>query len=333
MQKSVVILGAAVLVAGVVAGGLWQNLRAERAHNRELAAQAAAMPPAPPVAPVEQPVMPVPVEPEAPAAAAPAAAAVVKKAEPAPSPAAAAAPPPADAANALAALNSPQGQDMMRTMMRSVMAQMYPDLAEEMDFTPEEASKFLDMLAEQMGSMGADSLGLLGGGQADPAAMQETQRKLLEQQEASEARIAATLGSKYPKWQEYQGTAAARQQVTQLGASLSAAGQPLTEAQTKSLTAALATATVETQREEREWAAGPGKNSQNLMLESVQRAADAQLKMVDVAAPHLNAQQLALYKREVEQQVKMIGAVMGLLGGQGGAAGQGQGQATAPAGR
>lgn len=325
MKKLVVVLGAGVLVAGIVAGGLWQNLRAQRAHNRELAAEAARVEPAPAV----QVAQPLPEAPEVPEAPAPAAAPVVAKAEPAAPPAA----PPAKAepaanANPLAAMfDNPQGQEMVRTMMRTVMARMYPDLAEAMDFTPEEASRFLDLLAEQQGSLGTESIAMLGGGMGDPAAMQETQRKLLAQQEANEAKLAAMLGSKYPRWEEYQSTAAARQQVNQISASLNAAGHPLSEAQSKALVAALATETAQAQRDEREWSRTGALQSKNMVAESVQRAGEAQMRMVDAAAPHLNAEQLALYRREVEQQVKMLGAVMGLLGG------QGQGSATAPAGR
>lgn len=325
MKKLVVVLGAGVLVVGIAAANLWQDLRAEREQNRQLAAQAVAVPaPGPPV-PVAPMSPPDPVAP--PSVALTAAAPTTASSEPEPPAPPAAAPasqePAADANPLAAALANPQATEFVRSMMSSMMAQMYPDLAEELDLSPEEAQKFLTLLASQQGDLGTQSLQLMTGGAGNPAAMQDLQRKLIEQQRAHEAEVARTLGSRYPRWQAYQATAAARQQVNQLGTALSAAGRPLSESKTQALVAAFARELEQAQKEEREWSESEAAlNSPNMIGESLQRAAESQRRTIDIAAPHLDAEQLALYRRQVEQTISMTGAMMGLMGGPGGTPGQ-----------
>jgi hypothetical protein len=329
MKKLVVVLGAGVLVVGIAAANLWQDLRAEREQNRQLAAQAAAVPaPGPPV-PVAPSSPPEPVAP--PAVALTADAPTAASSEPKPPAAAPATQGPAANANPLAAaLANPQANEFVRSMMSSMMAQMYPDLAEELDLSPEEAEKFLALLASQQGDLGTESLQLMTGGAGNPAATQDLQRKLIEQQRANEAEVARTLGSRYPRWQAYQATAAARQQVDQLSTALSAAGRPLSESKTQGLVAAFARELEQAQKEEREWSESDAAvNSPNMMAETLQRAAESQRRTIDIAAPHLDAEQLALYRRQVEQTISMTGAMMGLMGGAGGAPGQ---AGTAPGG-
>jgi hypothetical protein len=326
MKKLVVVLGAGVLVAGIAAANLWQDLRDEREQNRQLAAQAAAMPvPGPPQVPV--PPSPPPESVAPPSAALTAAAPTTARSEPeppAPPPAASASQAQGADANPLAtALANPQTTEFVRSMMSSMMAQMYPDLAEELDLSPEEAQKFLALLASHQGELGVESLQLMTGGMNNPAAMQDLQRQLAEQQRANEAEVARTLGSRYPRWQVYQATAAARQQVNQLSTALSAAGRPLSESKTQALVAAFAREQEQVQKEERDWSGSDAAlNSPNMIAESLQRAAESQRRTIDIAAPHLDAEQLALYRRQVEQTINMAGAVMGLMGGGGGAPGQ-----------
>jgi hypothetical protein len=318
MKKLVIVLGAGVIVAGIAAASLWQNLRSEREQNRQLAAQAAT----PVQPPAQVPLSPAP-EPVAPPAAADASASpAAAQGGPTPPAEPATQQPPADANALAAALANPQSKEIVRSMMSSVVAQMYPDLAEELDLSPAEAQKFLDLLAKHQGDLGAESLQLLAGGMSDPAAMQALQRKLTEQQRANEAEVAATLGSRYPKWQAYQATAAARQQVSQLSTALNAAGRPLSDTKTEALVAAFAREQEQLQKEERDWGeSAAAQNSPNMLAESLQRAAEAQRRSVDVAAPHLDSEQLALYRSQVEQTINMTGAMMGLMGGAPGQAG------------
>jgi hypothetical protein len=308
MKKLVLMLTAAVIMAGVVTTNLWLNLRAEHAKAEALAARVAAaesarlsqtsMPPSP--------VMPVAAALNPQTVAAPAAIAV----PPAPQQSAAeAGKTPMNAV--LKAMITPEGQDATRIMMRGVMTQMYPDIEQELGLTPQEKQQLFDLLAMD----GQESAALMLSGGQDPAATRELQRKLVEAQRAQEAKLAALLGSKYPKWEDYQSTVAARQQVDQLRRTLGASGNPLNDAQANQLVAAFAAEQRRSNKEIRAWSISAAAiNSPNMMQESMQRSVATQGRLVDVAAPILDSAQLERYRRQVEQQASMLRATMGMLG-------------------
>lgn len=308
MKKIPVALAALVLVAGILGAYLWQDLREQRRVGGELAGRVAALESAPaPIAPAPQAAAP-----EAPATA------VV----PQPAPAAVAAPPAsrpaarepgkAPAAAMLEAMTgTAQGQEFLRTMM----AQMYPDVAEEVGLTAAETDKLFALISGQQGTMTADSIALMTG-TADAAATRELQRKVVEGQRAQERELQSLLGSRYSKWEEYQGVAAARQQVNQLRSTLATTGNPLSDAQVDSLVTAFAAQQARLAKEEREWAnSAAAIDSPNMMQETMQRTLQGQRKLLDVAAPHLDAAQLAQYRRQVEQQERVLEATMGFMGG------------------
>jgi hypothetical protein len=222
-------------------------------------------------------------------------------------------------AGMLEAMQSPQGRELTRNMMRSVMSQMYPDIATELDLTAEETGRLFDLLVKQQEELSADSMGLLTGG-GNPAAMQDIQRRIVEKERAHEQELSAMLGSKYAKWEQYQSTAAARQQVSQLRTTLAASGNPLSEAQEKSLVAAFAREQGRIEREEREWMrSSAALSSPNMLQESVKRQVDGMRRQVELAAPILDASQLSQFRRQVDQQASMVGAMLGMMGGQGAA--------------
>jgi hypothetical protein len=191
------------------------------------------------------------------------------------------------------------------------MAQMYPDIEQEMGLTRQEKEKLFDL----MSSEGLDSADLLLADTQDPAARREVQRKMVESTRTQEAKLAALLGSKYPKWADYQSTAAARQEVDQLRRALSASGNPLSDAQSAQLVAAFADKRKRSDKENRDWSTSSAAiDSPDMMQEMMQREADSQLRLVDVAAPILDAAQMSRYKRQVEQQAAMLRATMGLMG-------------------
>ncbi len=75
--------------------------------------------------------------------------------------------------------------------------------------------KFYVLLGKQAADSVGDAMGLLGGGSG--AAAQEAGRKMVEKQLANDKAMAALLGGRYPQWEEYQGTMAARQQCPSCG--------------------------------------------------------------------------------------------------------------------
>lgn len=312
MNKTVIVVATLATAAGIVAVYQTLQLRSEREQNRELLARVATLESARPLQQtMALPAAPAitPEDPAAPAGQAVAPPAARKPAE--------------RAANPLMAgmqqmMNSPEGQEFTRSMTRAMLPQMYPDLAKELNLTPAEAEKLFDLLAKHQNDLGMESMGLLGGGPQDPAAMQDMMRKVDEKQRANEAELAAALGSKYPQWQEYQSTQAARQEVNQLREALSSTDTPLTAAQSKSLITAFTTEQKRIDQEQRVAASSTARNSPNMMDDELQRATDHQRRFVDVAANHLTATQLEEYKRHVDQQQDMMRTMMRAMGGMGG---------------
>lgn len=303
-------LGIATVAVATLAIKLWPELGRQREANAELVARVEALEAATvvPVAPA--------VTPTEPPATAPAV--QVAAVQPAPRPTAQ---PATNAQNPMAqmleAMQGPQGQNLMSSMMRSMMSQMYPDVGTELDMTAEQVDQLFNLLAKQQGELSADSMALLTGGANDPAAAQAAQRRLTEKQRAHEQEVAAMLGGKNAKWKEYQSTAAARLQVTELRGKLATSGHPLSEAQEKSLVTAFARETAGAEQEMNAFMESPAAaSSPNMMREAMKQALDSQRKLVDVAAPILDANQLREFKRQVEQQASMLDSMMGMTGGQ-----------------
>jgi hypothetical protein len=310
MKKVAGVLAVAVVVAGVAAVHFWQELGAERKKAGELATREAALKAAPPV-PFA---VPLPLAPVAPAV-------VAGSPQPVAASAAFTTPPvnkqPAKGAarspmqGILDSMATPEGQDAMRTMMRGMMEQAYPDIEQELGLNAQEKQKLFDLLSD----VEADSADLALNVPKDPAARREVQRKMVEAERKQEAKLSALLGSKYPKWEEYQSTSQARQQVEQLRRTLSATGNPLSEAQSGQLVTAFAAEQKRTDKETRDWSRSPAAiNSPDMMQETVQRAADAQNRLVDVAAPVLTLAQLERYKQQVAQQAAILRATMSMMG-------------------
>src|SRR5690606_30105546 len=120
------------------------------------------------------------------------------------------------AAGILQAMQSPQGQDFTRTMMRGMMAQMYPDIAEEMNISQEEEDPLYNRRYRRQLALAAASQALMGGNVHGPAARQEEQPPLKEKQQELERKLAAHLDRKHDQWEENRYTAAEKQQVSQL---------------------------------------------------------------------------------------------------------------------
>lgn len=320
MKKPVLVLAAGVVLAGSVATYLWLDLRATREQGVALAArlsalesgqhQAVSVPPAPVSQALEpQTAVAVPVV------------AAVQSVAPAPPQVPATPQPAASVANAPAAamLQAPQGQDFTRSMMRNVMSQMYPDVQKELGLTAAETERLFTLLSGDEDDLIGDSMRLMSGNlTADERKALE--KKLVDSERIQEEKVAALLGSRYPKWQEYQATSAARQQVSALRTTLSYSGNPLSKTQEEALVTAFAAKQSRAMKEERDSMNSTVTLLENPMQESMQAALKAQREMVDVAAPHLNAEQLALFRRQVQQQEQMMSATMGMLDGKSDAA-------------
>lgn len=191
-------------------------------------------------------------------------------------------------------LTSTEGREFTRAMLRLNMDRQYPDAARELGLDEEELDKLFNLLANRMADQQVAR-------RADGAAPDGVSR---EQRESSyEREVAAQLGDRYPRWQQYQQTLGERRAEdwkrlagAQLRSAISAADQPVGEAQFQSLQAALA---AEESRFNQEVRFQPGLEQQ------VQRMSALNRRLVDVASAHLDAAQLERYRRHLQQQEEM----------------------------
>lgn len=319
MRKLVTGLGLAFLAIAIVGVHLWREVRTERERNMQLEARVAELQPA-------QAVLSTPAVTLA-SVSAPSVAAAPDTPSTAASPAPARSP--TSGASTFVAeiqqsLNTPEGQEFTRTMMRMSLELQYADLAKELNLSAEEVGKLLDLLAKQTTDVGTDSANLQSDSTRDRAAREQAARQLAEKEQAYEAEAAALLGSNYPKWKEYQRTAAVRQreayerqQLDQLRNAVSSSSDPLGDTQFQALNTALA---AEQKRID--------QDSRGLtMQEQVRRLDESNRRLMDVAAGHLNSVQLERYRRHLEQQQEMARAMMGAMGAVGA---QGQVSAGSP---
>jgi hypothetical protein len=311
MRKLVALLAAGVLMAGTATLVIWFQLRAERERGAELAARASA----PESAEVAQmvaagPALQAPADPsDVTAAPTRAPAPPLRSSLPESSATAAVLPPKATPAIAASAADPISG------MMKSMMRQMYPDLAAELDLSPAQAEQFLELFISQQAQNGTQFIGLMGGGSMDAAQRQRLQQQMVDKERADEGELRKVLGSKYPRWEEYQSIAEARQQVNQLRTALATGGKPLTEPQSQALVAAFAADASRSRDDERAWmATDAARNSPNLMRERMQRQIEGQRRLVDLAAPHLDGTQLEHFRRQNEQAVIMATSMLGMMG-------------------
>jgi len=312
MKKLVVVLVVAAAGLGVAAIYLLQQLNDERRQNADLQARVQTMESLQQAAAAaSQPTAPAP---QVDATPVPAAATATATAATPP----AAKRPAADVmAGAKEILSSPEGRGMVQPMMRAMLAQQYPDLAKELGISQAQADKLLDTIVRQQLDLSADSMDLIAGGNPDAAQLQEIQRKTQERQRQNEAELSSMLGNKYPQWQEYQTTLAARQQISQLNTVLTASGAPLSDAQSKQLTAALGAEQKRINQEQGGTAIPTGKTREETLDLQLQRISDNNRRLADAASGVLTSAQLDSYRKMLERQENLQRNLIRAMGGQG----------------
>jgi hypothetical protein len=333
MKKLVPMLMVVLAAVTIAAVYLWQELSDVRRQTSELqthvsglqsARLAAAAAPGSPAA--VQPAGTLAAPPTLPAASGTAPPAVAAPAEKKPT----------DALASLAQqmLGTPEGQEMLKTQLRMMLPQQYPGIGMELGLSPAETEKLFDMLVKQQVNSAGIGLNILGGGSQDAAAMRETRRKAEELQRANQAELAAMLGDKMPKYEEYQKTLPLRQQVTQLQAALGTGNNALSDAQGKQLIAALAAEQSQIQRERNNTPRPPQqgpRDQQALIEQQLERAAEDNRRMVNAARAHLNPQQLDSYRQMLEQRQNLQRTLTRSISSQMGDQGTPNGQPGAPA--
>ena len=128
-------------------------------------------------------------------------------------------------------LRDPEYRDAMLAQQKMGLRRSNPNVARDLDLTPDQADRLFSTLAEQqMRAMENHGPADVGREQPDAAKMQEFHRKAMEQQSANEAELKRVLGeAKFREWQEYQSMAGVRWEADRVRASLANAGMPLDE--------------------------------------------------------------------------------------------------------
>lgn len=201
-------------------------------------------------------------------------------------------------------------RDVRLAKRRARLPGMYPGLGRWLELTPEQENELFDLLAK-LGAEREDAM-------LDPEKLRDQVSQkgaatiLLTQSQASDPELAALLGNKYPKFQEYQQANTVHKQVNQLQGMFNSGADTLTNAQIQSLTKALVT---EKLRIDQEQGLLPppafGQDSTDLIK---QRIVESNRRLLQVAALQLSPRQLEGYRKLIEHQQEAEDAFLDLAG-------------------
>lgn len=192
----------------------------------------------------------------------------------------------------------------------------YPGLVQELGLSERDADQLFDLLAQNQVDTQAEAAELQArfGNSPDQAARAEINRlqqaAQQERQRELNQRIASTLGpAGYQQYQDYQQARPVRNRVQSIATTFNGYGQPLTEGQMKSMTAAL----VDFEKRDREERQAMARNAQGAtpearaqrQEESRRRQESFNMRMLDAIAPHLSARQVATMRSDFEEQAEL----------------------------
>jgi hypothetical protein len=130
-------------------------------------------------------------------------------------------------------MDSEAGRRFMRTQMRGSIRRLYQDVGRELDLTSEQASKLMDLMADQQTQGFANR-------RQQPTDRAAAMQAYKESQERTNKEIAALIGdSKMAEWNAYQQTLPQRSQVDSVGQQLDNWGMPLSGDQRSQLVTAM----------------------------------------------------------------------------------------------
>jgi len=135
-----------------------------------------------------------------------------------------------------ALLRDPEYREAMLSQQKMGLRQSNPNLARDLELTPEQADRLYSTLAEQQMRQMENTTPWTWGEQPDQAKLQEFQRKMVEQQAANDNELKRVLGdAKFREYQEYQSLSGVRWEADRVRTTLANAGVPLDENLTKPL--------------------------------------------------------------------------------------------------
>jgi ribosomal protein L16 Arg81 hydroxylase len=213
-------------------------------------------------------------------------------------------------------MEDPRMKKMIRDQQRGMLGQMYDPLISKMSLTPEEASKFKDMIADNM-AKATESAGSLFGGSSSNRT--EAVQRMVADQKVLDDQIRGFLGEdRYAQYRDYQDTVGERTQLNMF--KQQSEGAALTEAQTEQLLTFM--------KEEKQTAmaasgfpaSGPGQDEAGLQAMMSEEAGNkllesqeqANQKVYERAAAVLSAEQLAAFGKFQTNQTQMMRMGIGM---------------------
>ena len=111
-------------------------------------------------------------------------------------------------------MQDPDTRELIRTQQRMMMEQMYAPLVKKLGLTPEETTKFKDLLADNMMNAAEKASAMFGG--SGSSNRSEAISSLTAQQKDFDAQVKAFLGDdRYGQYKEYEETMGERMMLTQ----------------------------------------------------------------------------------------------------------------------
>lgn len=205
------------------------------------------------------------------------------------------------------ALHDPATRDAMRRQQLAAMHRMYPDLAEALGLSRENADRFLEMQVEQQMRKIDESRQLAASGSVQSSAeMKELGRRLAASTRDADEELAAHFDPNVVQdWKTYQQGLGARMELRGLQLELADAGMALTLGQRDDLVAAMV----------REQQASANAGSKRLTAEArIARAEASYQRLEGTARVVLSAEQFARFDARQRQRLQITTAA-GAAGG------------------
>jgi hypothetical protein len=172
------------------------------------------------------------------------------------------------------------------------LMETYPDAAERLGLSPEQATAFFELQARQQVELSEITSRVV---EADLV------RRL---QLSAQAEQRAALGEKYADWEQYQQEQLDRNPVDRLQTILGAQGNPLPDDQVNRMIDDLTAEQSRITRELVDASKTHGQDEREMLELQLQRAALDNRRLVTAASRHLGAQQLEIYEQVLQQQVE-----------------------------
>lgn len=211
---------------------------------------------------------------------------------------------------AIAALvNTPAMRTMMATIQKRSIETRYAELFTQLHFSPEQRSRFVELLAEQQAAV-TDAGLKLASGNLSAAEQAALRLEMVQLTQASDPKIRELLGddAKFAAYKQFNEQQNERSQVTRLQNSLTQGGQPLTADQTSALTNLMYT-------ERKNFVFTPEPNdpaaigtvpSADAVNRRLRRQQQLDEQVATRAASILNADQLSALRREQASRLEMM---------------------------